>query len=278
MDTTTLVVVITIVLFALGIAVLLMTRRRDFTSIDPGIYPPTPATPTDLPTEVAQLLAARQKIAAIKRVREVTDWGLKEAKDYVEALERGNTVSTPVSTASGSAALGTADLPPAVKTLLEKGRKIEAVKLVREATGWGLKEVKDYVDALESGASPPAPLPQPLREPPIASGITPELAAEVRQLLARRQKIEAVKRVRMATGWGLKEAKAYVDAIERDPLNTPQIAPSLGVAPIAELTPEIIIEVRQLLTRGQKIEAVKRVRMATGWGLRESKAYVDALR
>ena len=52
------------------------------------------------------------------------------------------------------------------------------------------------------------------RERPTASGITPELTAEVRQLLARRQKIEAVKCVREATGWGLKESKDYVDALE----------------------------------------------------------------
>lgn len=36
--------------------------------------------------EVANLLRAGNKIQAIKKVREVTRWGLKETKDYVEAL------------------------------------------------------------------------------------------------------------------------------------------------------------------------------------------------
>lgn len=36
-------------------------------------------------TEVALLLAAEQKIEAIKRVRERTGWGLREAKDAVDA-------------------------------------------------------------------------------------------------------------------------------------------------------------------------------------------------
>jgi ribosomal protein L7/L12 len=35
------------------------------------------------------------------------------------------------------------------RTLLAKGQKIVAIKLVRERTGWGLKEAKDYVDELE---------------------------------------------------------------------------------------------------------------------------------
>ena len=47
--------------------------------------------------------------------------------------------------------------PPAVlddalkfeaRELLAQGRKIQAVKLVREQTGWGLKQAKDFVDSL----------------------------------------------------------------------------------------------------------------------------------
>lgn len=36
-----------------------------------------------------------------------------------------------------------------VKSLLRQGRKIEAIKLMREMTGSGLKDAKDVVDALE---------------------------------------------------------------------------------------------------------------------------------
>lgn len=36
-----------------------------------------------------------------------------------------------------------------VLRLLDDGRKIEAIKLVREASGGGLKDAKAYVDALE---------------------------------------------------------------------------------------------------------------------------------
>jgi len=40
-------------------------------------------------------------------------------------------------------------LPPAFFDALQKGKKINAIKIYREATGVGLKEAKDYVDALE---------------------------------------------------------------------------------------------------------------------------------
>ena len=37
-----------------------------------------------------------------------------------------------------------------VRDLLHRRKKIHAVKLMREATGWGLKEAKEYVDQLEN--------------------------------------------------------------------------------------------------------------------------------
>ena len=36
-----------------------------------------------------------------------------------------------------------------LEALLSAGRKIEAIKLVRERTGWGLKEAKEAVENLE---------------------------------------------------------------------------------------------------------------------------------
>ena len=41
----------------------------------------------ELEGEVADLLVSGQKIEAIKRVREETDAGLKEAKDLIEKIE-----------------------------------------------------------------------------------------------------------------------------------------------------------------------------------------------
>jgi hypothetical protein len=51
--------------------------------------------PGPLVAEVRALLAQGQKIAAIKRVRELTGTGLREAKTYVEALEAGQQPGLP---------------------------------------------------------------------------------------------------------------------------------------------------------------------------------------
>jgi len=44
-----------------------------------------------------------------------------------------------------------ADLIQSVEEALARGQKIEAIKLVRDGTGMGLKEAKDFVEALERG-------------------------------------------------------------------------------------------------------------------------------
>lgn len=114
--------------------------------------------------EVAAELAAGRKINAIKIVRELTLWGLKEAKDYVECPHplagplRGEVRQTVPDAMSGLRLCPECrrELPPLagvpasrlhdVAAALERGNKIEAIKLVREISGLGLKEAKDYVE------------------------------------------------------------------------------------------------------------------------------------
>jgi len=47
-----------------------------------------------------------------------------------------------------------ADAPPPVCDALRRGKKIEAIKEYRAATGAGLKEAKDYVEELQRRATP----------------------------------------------------------------------------------------------------------------------------
>ena len=44
-----------------------------------------------------------------------------------------------------------------VRGLIAQQQKIEAIKLVRQQTGCGLKDAKDFVEAMERGQSPPIP-------------------------------------------------------------------------------------------------------------------------
>jgi ribosomal protein L7/L12 len=86
--------------------------------------------------------------------------------------------------------------------LLAGGRKIEAIKRLREATGMGLAEAKAAVDRLEQGSNLPAP-----------PSVDPALEREVVSQLEQGRKIAAIKIYREATGARLKEAKEAVEAI-----------------------------------------------------------------
>jgi ribosomal protein L7/L12 len=107
------------------------------------------AAPThaDLKNEVRALVAGGQIIQAVKLVRERTSLGLKEAKDMVDHVEDGARSSAP---AISSMTFGNThiNVDDEARRLVAAGSKIEAIKLVRERTGLGLKEAKDYVERL----------------------------------------------------------------------------------------------------------------------------------
>lgn len=102
---------------------------------------------------VAELTRSGQKIEAIRLFREQFGIGLKQAKDAVEQIERGEVVHlTNLAVTSSSGGMDAAHFAE-VARLVREGNKIEAIKRFRELTGLGLKESKDAVEALErSGA------------------------------------------------------------------------------------------------------------------------------
>lgn len=101
-------------------------------------------------------MGANRKLDGIKRIRELTNLGLKESKDLYEVFERsglhaGAGVAPAVAPPVSPGSLSEADLQE-VHAMIAANQKIQAIKLVRERTGMGLKEAKDYVEALESGS------------------------------------------------------------------------------------------------------------------------------
>lgn len=126
--------------------------------------------PEDELNEISQALFSGQKILAIKRYREATGVGLKQAKDAIDSMERMLRQATPGefrddprrddSLRANLAALlegGAAANQPmseetagAITQALFTGKKVEAVKLYREAEGCDLKEAKEAMDALET--------------------------------------------------------------------------------------------------------------------------------
>jgi ribosomal protein L7/L12 len=115
-------------------------------------------------------------------------------------------------------------LPPTVREAWTAGRTVEAVRLLREATGIGLKEARD---ALKRGILPvdlalEANIDQLLRHYGLSVVSLEMPLPVVIDELARGRTIHAIKAYREATGAGLVEAKHAVEALER------QLAQDLG--------------------------------------------------
>ena len=197
-----------------------------------------------LEDQVRALLARGRKVEAVKRVRKTTGWGLKESKDYVDALGKA---ALPALSAADEAAV-----EQEARALIRRGVPVAAVKRVWELTGWGLRESKDYVDALT-------------RDEPVNWAF---LASKVRDLLAKDMKEEAVEWVIAQTEMDVQEARDYVDLLSR---------PAQSSLRSRDLPTQAVSQVRALLAQDRKIDAIKLVCILTGGRLRESKDYVESL-
>ncbi|MGI8332099.1 ribosomal protein L7/L12 [Actinomadura scrupuli] len=93
---------------------------------------------------VRALMSRGQKINAIKLVREETRMGLKEAKDYVEAMAAGRIAAAP-----WGGAPGRSPLSERVRSFKAAGDPASAVALVRAETGMTQSEAERFVDALD---------------------------------------------------------------------------------------------------------------------------------
>jgi ribosomal protein L7/L12 len=104
----------------------------------------TPSPPGQLGADATpeQLVRAGRKIEAIKKYRELTGLGLRDAKDAIEAYEREGTLSLP----SKSSLLRQVH-DSEIEQQIRSGHLIDAIKLYREKNGVGLKEAKDAVEA-----------------------------------------------------------------------------------------------------------------------------------
>lgn len=95
----------------------------------------------------------------------------------------------------------TTDAGHEVRSLLEQGRKIEAVKLYMNQSGSSLKEAKDAVEALQHNTGSPRP-----------TEADASLEANVLRLLEDGKKLKAVKLYRDRTGSALADSKRSVEA------------------------------------------------------------------
>jgi ribosomal protein L7/L12 len=201
--------IIGVVVLVVGVIVFALSRRtsQSATARQIAAYEQIPPPPIRLDPatydEIRTLLDNGQKIQAIRRYREVTHAGLREAKDAVEALEAGALAMPPA-------------LDPAlehdIRATLQAGdallqeSKRDAVAYYRDRTGGSEEEARQVVEAVYTAL---------LRDEtqaalPTASSVDQQIVA----LLHAGRKIDAIRRYREHSGKGLKESKEYVEALE----------------------------------------------------------------
>lgn len=111
----------------------------------------------------------------------------------------------------------------AIRSALAAGEKIQAIKLIRDATGLGLAEAKVAMERLEAGGTPS----EVFGSSPAASASFGDPMSAVRAALTAGNKIEAVRLYRDAMKCGLAEAKEAVEAIQRGAVSHPASHPVL---------------------------------------------------
>lgn len=113
--------------------------------------------------------------------------------------------------------------------------------------------------------------------PPADSGM---LTEQIKALLARGKKIDAIKLARAKTGFPLEAAKDMVETIEKSGSSAATPAPAhQAVDPIALIrnAKDLSRDVLQLVKEGKKIDAIQLIRSRTGLGLKEAKDIVDRI-
>ena len=182
-------------------------------------------TPQDLRWDVLlsseiQACLPDKKIEAIKRYREHTGVGLKEAKDAVEYAmaypERASKVkgygsdpSQPLKSTTDDSGMDWDVLLSDEIQMLLPDQKIEAIKRYREQTGVGLKEAKD---AIEEYMLNPEDVPAKIRR----YDLVEQQSDGIRDLLRAGKRDEARKTYQAFTGVDQFTANEAIDALEQE--------------------------------------------------------------
>ena len=99
---------------------------------------------TPVSAEILSIWNSGSKVLAINMLREQNGLGLAEAKQLLESADTGaDAADSPL--ALNSAIPASAELR--IHAAMASGNKLEAVKLLKEATGLGLAEAKERIDA-----------------------------------------------------------------------------------------------------------------------------------
>lgn len=103
--------------------------------------------------------------------------------------------------------------------------------------------------------------------------------ATLRDLIATNRKIDAIKLYREMNGVGLKEAKDAVDAMEEAMRSGAPVSFLVSSPPPASVASpdDQLAQLHGMIFAGQKIDAIKLYREASGVGLKEAKDAVELM-
>ena len=114
------------------------------------------------------------------------------------------------------------------------------------------------------------PAPRSAAGAPADHGLLPD---QIKALLARGNKFEAIKLARSRTGFSLEAAKNMVETIEKagGTAGAPSAAPStVNPMELIRNASGLSREVLQLVKEGKKIDAIQLIRAKTGLGLKQA--------
>ena len=158
-----------------------------------------------IPAEAAAALAKGARIEAIKLVREANHGvDLRGAMEAVDAYASGKQRFT-VDPPSAVATAPLDGLPAEALAALSRGQLIEAIKIVRAATGLGLKEAKDMVERHNAGPAPVRDAAMRAKFEAIAGKHGVKLPEEAFAAMERGDLRHAMNLVRQAKETGLKQ-------------------------------------------------------------------------
>jgi len=143
------VILITAAVVLAGLVVVVMTGRGGKRAAQPQV--PIAELPPEKVVEIDGLVLGGRTIEAIKELRGATGLSLADAKAAVDAWGADAGGAPAAQTAASIVRPdGTGALDPALVAEVDReiaaGNTIKAIKVLRDGTGWGLKESKDRVD------------------------------------------------------------------------------------------------------------------------------------
>ena len=168
----------------------------------------------EIDKKIIEFCKVGDRLSAVKYYKDQTGLGLRESKDYVDLLYAKVFADT----------VNNKAIDQEVIKLCEAGTKLAAVKYHKEHTGLGLKESKDYVEALHADYIAKKKWDKALEPTNLEKKKVEEINKRfhsenarmmfinrVREIAKSDGPLSAVKMINDESGWGLYDSKIFYD-------------------------------------------------------------------